>query len=196
MGRLLNKYNESINRHTVELLEPQSGDRILDIGFGGGIALQMLSSVATKYQLIGVEYSEAMLARAQTKFRELIADGRLNLHRATAESLPFDSESIDRAYSVNCIYFWPDPLAGIREIFRVLKPGGRLLLAVHSPQSMRSPVTDHGFRLFEAEELLHLVREAGFTSTSYEHRDKEMPEDSVLIIADKKHRLSNLSGDV
>ena len=77
--------------------------------------------------------------------------------------MPFQDASVDGLLSVNTIYFWPDPAAALREIRRVLRPGGRLVLGVRRKAFLLlSPVTWFGFRLYSVRQLEQLLRAAGF----------------------------------
>ncbi len=133
-----------------------------DIGFGGGVGLDTLlgRGVAVVH---GVEMSETMLAEAKRRFSEPIARGRLRLHSGRMEDLPFDDSALDAIISTNTIYFVPDLAAALKELARVLRPGGRLVLGVGDPGQMsKMPFTRHGFRLRPIDELVPAIREAGF----------------------------------
>src|SRR3546814_19797747 len=79
---------------------------------------------STSGELHGVDISRPMVQRASRRFRR---HGRLHLHRASAEALPLPDAAVDKACSVNNIYFWGDPAAGMAEFARVIRPGGRQL---------------------------------------------------------------------
>jgi SAM-dependent methyltransferase len=79
------------------------------------------------------------------------------------ESLPLEDSALDAIISTNTIYFVPDVAAAMRELARVLRPGGRLVLGVGDPDQMsKLPFTRHGFRLRGIDELVPAIREAGF----------------------------------
>lgn len=79
------------------------------------------------------------------------------------ESLPFADSALDAIISTNTIYFVPDLAAALGELVRVLRPGGRLVLGIGDPDRMsKMPFTRHGFRLRPIDELVQIIREAGF----------------------------------
>ena len=149
-----------MNRLTLAQLDMRPNDDVLEVGFGGGALLAELLE-ATSGRVIGVDVAEAMVKRARRRFRGI---DRLELHQASVETLPIADASVGKACSVNNIYFWPDPAGALRELARVLRPGGRLAIAFEPPEELRKwPGHRFGFRLFEEAEVRRLMEQAGFT---------------------------------
>ncbi len=158
MGKLLNRGNQRFLDDAVEALAPASGERVVDVGFGGGRALDLIRARVAPARPAGVDISTVMVEQG----RERWGDG-VELHLADVAAMPFQDASVDGLLSVNTIYFWPDPAAALREIRRVLRPGGRLVLGVRRQTLLRlSPVTWFGFRLYPVRQLEQLLRAAGF----------------------------------
>jgi SAM-dependent methyltransferase len=89
----------------------------------------------------------------------------------------------DRGLTVNTIYFWTDILQGLGELRRVLKPEGRLAVAIRSKEKMsKYPIARHGFRLFSPSELAGVMRQAGFRDLRVEHWDQEKIYDQVIVV--------------
>jgi SAM-dependent methyltransferase len=160
MGRLLNQGNQRFLEDTVAALAPASGERIVDVGFGGGHALDLIRQRVVPARPAGVEISTVMVEQGQARW----GDG-VDLHLADVAAMPFQDASVDGLLSVNTIYFWPDPAAALREIRRVLRPGGRLVLGVRRKAFLLlSPVTWFGFKLYSVRQLEQLLRAAGFAA--------------------------------
>jgi arsenite methyltransferase len=170
-GFILNRANRCLNRRVVERLGIRPDEGVLDVGFGGGVGLRHALAAGAGLAA-GIEISAAMLSQGQRRFRGEVASGRVELRRGDVSGIPFDDARFDAAFSTNAIYFWPDPAAGIAEIRRVLKPGGRLVLGTAAIETMkRRPFTREGFRLFTDEELATLLRDTGFAEVSVERID-------------------------
>lgn len=164
IGPWLDRISRSMNRLALERLEVGRGDWVLEVGFGGGALLGSIL-LATSGEVFGADASRAMLARARRRFGREVRRGRLRLYQATAESLPLPDSAVDKAVSVNSLYFWPDPAAALAELARVVKPGGRLALAFEPAAELRKwPGHRFGFRLFEVAEVKALMEAAGFDS--------------------------------
>jgi ubiquinone/menaquinone biosynthesis C-methylase UbiE len=168
MAPILNRANRPINQRAVERLKMASSDSVLEIGFGGGIALSAILARTEEF-VAGIEISAPMLDHGRRRFRDEIEAGRLELREGTVAEIPYEDARFDRVLSVQTIYFWPDPAAGLREIRRVLRPEGRLLLATATKEEMdKRSWTRHGFRKFAEEELAELLGTAGFADVTVE----------------------------
>ena len=166
-GRLMNLANASVNEQAVELLELSSEHRVLEVGFGGGVALTKLAGRVAF--VAGIDPSEPVVRAACRRFHDEIATGRVQIREAVVDAIPFEGASFDRALSVNTIYFWSDPDTGLREVLRLLKPGGRLVLATEARRVPRR-ITKHGFTLYTEEEQIGLLQRAGFSNVRIERR--------------------------
>jgi ubiquinone/menaquinone biosynthesis C-methylase UbiE len=184
MRDFFKQHNEKINDLAVEMLDLQSTDRVLDIGFGGGMTIaEMLKTIDTG-KIDGVDFSNVMVEQGRQKFKDAIAAGKVSIEFADVQQLPFDDNTFDKICTVNTIYFWPDPLAALQEIKRVLKSSGKLAIGIRSADKMKDlPVTQYNFRLYAPEAVKELLLEAGFSDVSIEHRDRDEKFDSVMIIA-------------
>jgi ubiquinone/menaquinone biosynthesis C-methylase UbiE len=184
MGDLLNKGNDKINHLAVELLDIQPTDRVLDIGFGGGITIEDMVKLINTGKIYGVDFSQVMVAQAKRKFKDSIESGKVSIEFADVRQLPFDDNTFDKICTVNTIYFWEDPLASLREIKRVVKSSGRLVIGIRSADKMKDlPFTKHNFRLYAPEAVKDLLVGSGFSGILIEHRDKDEKFDSVMVTA-------------
>ncbi len=165
-GVILNRANRRINERVVERLDVHPGLRVLDIGFGGGEGLSCVLKRSVNLAA-GIEISAPMLRQGRSRFRREIDAGIVELARGDVGAIPYDDHTFDRVFSVNTIYFWPDPAAGVQEILRVLKPGGRMMLGTESAEAMkRRSFIRHGFALFSEAHLERLLRDAGVVEIS------------------------------
>ena len=137
-------------------------DWVLEVGFGGGALLRSIL-LSTSGEVFGVDHSPDMVARARSRFARELRRGRLRLYQAPAERLPLPDAAMDKAASVNSLYFWPDPEAALGELARVVKPGGSLVIVFEPAAEMRKwPGHSYGFTLFEPKEVRALMEQAGF----------------------------------
>jgi ubiquinone/menaquinone biosynthesis C-methylase UbiE len=111
----------------VDVLAEKKDRSLLDVGCGGGQSAIRLKELYPHLQLTGIDLSEGQIARARQ--RAPIKGFTIQFEVADAESLPYPDASFDVVYSFGSAKHWPDPLKGFGECWRVIKPGGELLVA-------------------------------------------------------------------
>lgn len=158
VGEMMNHGNAHINRNTIEALAPQPGETILEIGMGNGFFIKDILSQHPSLKYIGCDYSDVMVEQALKLNESFVTEGRAIFFHATASDLPLEKGTCDKVFTVNTVYFWDDAGMVLAEIFRVLKPGGSLLIAVRPKSLMQHyPFVKYGFRMFSAQELSDLL---------------------------------------
>ncbi len=184
MADFLNKHNEKMNHFAVERLDIQPTDKVLDIGFGGGITIEEMLQTIDTGKIYGIDFSQIMVEQAKQKFKLEIESNKVSIEFGDVKQLSFVENTFDRVCTVNTIYFWNDPLASLQEIKRVLKNDGKLVVGIRSADKMRElPVTQYNFRLYDPETVRELLVEAGFTNVSIDRRDRDLRLDCVMITA-------------
>lgn len=103
-------------------------DHVLDVGCGGGAALNKISKMVSAGYLYGVDHSDVSVALTEKHNSEIIKEGRMNILKSSVEKLPFLNSIFDKIITVESFYFWPDPQNNLKEIRRTLKPSGKFYL--------------------------------------------------------------------
>ena len=104
----MNEHHAPVTTWTLELMEPQSEDTILDIGCGGGRALKRVSSLVEKGKLYGADYSETSVQCTIEENAADVASGKLTVVQASVSELPFETDMFDKVYSIESYFFWPN----------------------------------------------------------------------------------------
>jgi len=161
------------NARAFDMLGLAPDQAVLEIGFGHGADVRKLARLVPKGFVGGVDPSPRMLRFASRRNRRAIRAGQVELRLGSAASIPFEDARFDRVVSAHTLYFWPDVEAGLREIRRVLRPHGRLVLvflaADESPSPRLHPPSV--FRFLRRRELARALGAAGFR-----YVDIERPE--------------------
>lgn len=154
----LDRIGAPLGAMAFDLLEPQRGEALLEIGFGGGALLTRLLA-AHPQRLVAVDRSREMVERARKRF-----GSRVEFLHARAEQLNLTDAAFDAVVSVSVIHFWRELDEPLAQIARVLRPGGRLVLVFETPESLRSwPGHHYGFELWSADEVIAAAARAGLS---------------------------------
>jgi ubiquinone/menaquinone biosynthesis C-methylase UbiE len=154
-----------LNEQAIGLLAVKPSDSVLEVGFGHGYAVERIAAAAPQCRVTGIDHSEAMTQLATRRIRRAGAAGRVELRTGDCAALPFAEHRFDKALSVHTIYFWIDPLACLREVRRVLRPGAHFVLGFTgrgSSLSDRFPAEVYTF--YDDDQVRGLLADAGFDS--------------------------------
>jgi ubiquinone/menaquinone biosynthesis C-methylase UbiE len=137
-GIILARTKRDFTQWVIPLLEVQPDSKVLEVGFGPGVAIQILAATASTGSVAGVDYSQEMVEQATTRNAKEIAAGIVQLHYGSVKKLPFADDTFDRALAINSMQVWSDEMAGLREIRRVMTGGGKIALAFTSSSGQSS----------------------------------------------------------
>jgi SAM-dependent methyltransferase len=141
------------------------------VGFGGGATLEVLVQEKGCGYAGGLDASPEMVRAAERRFASWIAEGRMADRQGTAEEIPWPGAEFDRALSVNSLFYWPDPARAVREIRRVLRPGGVLVLGLRDKTAAdKIGIGRLGYWSPTEEEIEALLADAGFEQVTAEPR--------------------------
>ena len=134
-GIIMARTDAAFARSVISLLDVQPREEVLEVGFGPGVGIQLLARSAGR--VTGVDCSREMVQQAKARNTEAIASGVVDLRHGSVEDLPFEDATFDAALAINSMQVWPDVMAGLREVSRVTRSGGRVALGF-TPYSGRS----------------------------------------------------------
>jgi SAM-dependent methyltransferase len=180
-GRVMAWENAGANALVIELLEVAPTDAVLEVGSGPGVAVAAALNRAPDGFVAGVDPSPEMVSQAARRNRAAIRAGRADIVRAGAERLPFPAGRFTRALSVNAIGHWCDVGAGVRELHRVLTPGGRLALAFRAQRDAGSADPHaHGASESDIHARTTLLLGSGFEAL--ERRDHDLGRETLVTL--------------
>jgi SAM-dependent methyltransferase len=161
------------DRWVVDLLDVRPDDRVLEIGFGPGVAIALLAERATAGLVAGVDPSDVMARQARRRSRAAVRAGRVLLCQGSATALPFADARFTKACAIHAVYFWTPLEAGLREAHRVLAPDGLLVLAGRTfrPNASRLDPSRYGLRDAQLAGIVAGLEAVGFHDVTVERRD-------------------------
>jgi ubiquinone/menaquinone biosynthesis C-methylase UbiE len=167
VGNVMKNMNEANARWTVSLLDLQPESRVLEIGFGPGVAIQYASEKASKGFVSGIDLSETMVQAARKRNAAAIKTGRVDLKQGDVSALPYPDESFDRALAIHSIMFWSKPVDCLKEVRRVLRPGGLLAITI-VPKGRRPALPPDLGTVYASDEIAGMLQAAGFQQVRVE----------------------------
>jgi ubiquinone/menaquinone biosynthesis C-methylase UbiE len=184
-ARLLNRENIRMNQSTLDALDVNNNESILEIGFGGGGLLEMILKKNDSCIVHGADISPEMVSFCENKLKKYISKNRLRITCSSISNLPYGDESFSKVCSVNNLYFWPNVENSLLEILRVLKKDGQVVITVETKISMeKHDCTKHNFRLLERSEIENSLNHVGFGNVET-FSCKSITYDYVAIIGRK-----------
>ena len=163
IAQLMNEGNQAMNLHSLAVLNPQANESILEIGMGNGHFVKNIVNLDKEISYMGCDYSKHMVEEAKKVNEKLMKHKSVDFVEANISCLPFEDETFDKVLTINTFYFWEDHISVLKELKRVLKKEGSLVLAVRPKHNLKEfPVTQYNFSLVENEEILELLKACGF----------------------------------
>ena len=198
LGRLnlwrMNKSHSKLTDWGLGHVSIQSHDTILDIGCGGGRTVSKLAAIATQGRVVGVDYSETSVEKSSKTNVKWVDTGRVEIRQGSVSQLPFPDNIFDLITAVETHFWWPDLPNDLREVFRVIKPGGTLILIAEVYKGANTPIAQLleqqsariGLQLLTAEEHRELLANAGFSEIQI-----NLKEGTAWLSATGKKPLAN-----
>ena len=168
IGRGMNTGHGNLRRWGLSHISINLDAFILDVGCGGGKAVQELARISSRGKVCGIDYSEEMVQLARKINKEFVGNGHVEIMHGSVSSLPFPDGMFNLVTAFETYYFWPNLIDDLREVKRVLKAGGTLLIAnevykhekfekrnlkwakwgdmmIHTPEEYREFLTEGGY---------------------------------------------------
>ena len=158
-GLLMAHSNRSVAMWLIDLLHIQSTDTVLEVGFGPGVAIELLTARIKDGHISGVDISTEMVSMANNRNLEAVTSGMVDLRQASVTSLPHEDNQFSKTLTINSFQLWPNANAGLSEINRVMQSGGLIALGftpLAQPRPGKKAIMDmmsqSGFKKVRVEE--------------------------------------------
>ncbi len=177
-GEDMAREHRRIAEQTLELMKLRPTDNVLDIGCGAGWLARMLAERVPEGRIVGTDVSDQMIQRARRNNADL---ENAMFIVGNAEEIPWEQNFFDKVISVESAYYWPEPVAGLREIIRVLREGGSAWILINyyrdNPHCHQwGPLLAVPTHLLSAAEWAGLFRDAGFVEVAH----RRIPDDTPV----------------
>ncbi|MFS0654768.1 class I SAM-dependent methyltransferase [Bacillus sp. 179-C3.3 HS] len=168
VARYMEKNHHHVNQWTIQLLNIQENDRILEIGTGRGTTLSKVAENLDRGKVYGVDASHHMIKYAKRKNKKLVDQNKAVIRLGKAENLPFEDRSFNKLFTVQTIYYLSDLEQVLKEVYRVLQVDGEVFLSFQKKELQKQ---SHAYSLYSEEEISRMFSEFHFRDVSVYHYD-------------------------
>jgi ubiquinone/menaquinone biosynthesis C-methylase UbiE len=179
--RRMNAGHSKLTDWGLKQISIQNHYTILDVGCGGGRTVGKLAAIATQGKVYGIDFSEESVAASKRTNAQWIDLGRVEIRHSAVSQLPFADGIFDLVTAVETHFWWADLPGGMREVLRVLKPGGTLIVIAEAYKGMTTGTAKlvekyasrTGMALLNVAEHRELLGNAGYSDVQVvEKREK------------------------
>jgi ubiquinone/menaquinone biosynthesis C-methylase UbiE len=150
-------------------LQPQ--DKLLEIGYGPGIGIRMITEQCPTCIVHGIDFSKLMFKIATRYNKKYIDQGRVQLQQADFMKAPVAHNNYDKIFCLNVVYFWNELGEPLRKVFPILKKGGSFHIYMADAGTLQQKkAPDRVFNKYSIEQVVEALKEAGFVKV--EHYEK------------------------
>ena len=194
-GKIMNEHHKPLLVWGLAFLfnhEKRENLKILDVGCGAGLAISLMSEAVPDSKITGIDYSDEMVKFAKNLNSNLIESGNVTIQKGSVENLPFKDNQFNLITATETIYFWPNLLNNVKEVYRTLAINGTFAIInedyckedsnsnPHSKAMIDSDTTN----LLEEKKHIELLENAGFKDIKI----NTVPSKGWIIVYGKKSR--------
>ncbi len=163
LGHMMNETNISMTRASMTQLSITDKDQILELGHGNANHLAELFDQAKDLIYVGLDISESMKIEAEKYSLENKLEDSASFYLYDGTNIPFEDNAFEKIFTVNTLYFWQNPVDLFNELYRVLKPNGRLCITFVDQETMEKlSFTEYGFVKYNQTKFADLASKSKF----------------------------------
>jgi ubiquinone/menaquinone biosynthesis C-methylase UbiE len=182
IGEKMVKQHQPETYWTIDLLALNKDEKVLELGCGAGFAMKLLLQKSSVRKITGLDISETVLKLARKRNSHELTQGSASLVQGDVKQLPFENQQFTRVYSIQSIYFWDHIEETTSEIYRVLKPKGKVVLTLSNG---KSGVLWGGINEMIETTLIPAMNRQGFKNIEIQNGPDSRQYHTIAIICEK-----------
>lgn len=166
---VMTKMNRSTYETVIKNLEIRSNDKILEIGYGPGIGINLISKRYETCDVFGIDFSELMFKRATERNKQFIDNNRVHLLFGDFIETEISTNGFDKIFCINVVYFWDDLQKPFKKVSSLLKDDGvfYMYMAKNDDLTKLKFTKSDVFEKYSIEQILEVLKSAGFREVDY-----------------------------
>jgi SAM-dependent methyltransferase len=182
-GWMMGLLNRKLNHLTVKELDLDVDDTVLEVGCGAGLAIREIFDTSLCHRVAGIDPSLEMTDHSARRNESELQAGQLDVRLGKVENLPWPDHNFTKVFAISNFHIWDSRPAGLQEIWRVLRPGGTLMLCLRRASEKPRWFEQPGVSEQELAADLELLRQSNFRAVEKTEITCRQP---ILIITAKK----------
>ncbi len=186
-ARIMAIVHGTIYRNVAAALHLQPEDIYLEVGCGSGLFMKKYAS--TVQSITGLDHSRDMVKLATYHNRKRVREGTAKFQQGEASQLPWKDASFSATAAIATFMFWLKPVESLKEIYRVLRPKGRLVISLgwnaDDGKDHAKHIKKYRIRLYTGKEMQAMFQEAGFSESSIVYSNGFMMPKLMIARAQK-----------
>lgn len=167
-SNLMVKNNQKNYHRMIKDLSLQPQDKVLEIGYGPGIGIRMISEQCPTCTIYGIDFSKLMYKRATKYNKQYIDEGRVQLQFGNFLKTPVAYSDFDKAFCLNVVYFWNELKEPFEKVQYLLKEGGSFHLYMADRATLlEKKAPDSVFNKYSIEQVMEALKAAGFSAVEH-----------------------------
>lgn len=174
VAKMMNRHHATLTTWGLTKVDVGSDNVILDVGCGGGKTVNRLANLSCGGKVYGLDYSPEMVKYSTKINKKLIAQNRVEIVEGSVDKMSFSDDFFDLVTAFETYYFWTNFSDALREIFRVLKPAGKLLFVNELMFGVTSAkvIEETHVKLLPLEEIKNVMQSVGFETVQLFVKDR------------------------
>ena len=167
-SNLMIKGNQKNYDRLIRDLDLQPHDKIVEIGYGPGIGIQMISKLCPTCTIHGIDFSRLMYKKAGNYNKPYVDEGRVQLHYGDFLKTSDLDEDYDKVFCLNVVYFWSELNSPFKKVCSLLKQGGAFQIYMADIDTLiKKKAPDSVFNKYSIEQVMEALKSAGFENVEY-----------------------------
>jgi ubiquinone/menaquinone biosynthesis C-methylase UbiE len=167
VAKMMDKRNKKFYKEIINILNVKNGDKVLEIGYGSGMGIQLLANTKVDCKIHGIDFSELMFNEASKRNKILIESGILHLRFGDLLTSDFNNEKYDKVFCVNVIYFWNDLQLVFKKINSILNDSAVFCIFMTHEKEFQHQKFAVDFFKYTIETVVEELRKSGFSDVNY-----------------------------
>jgi cyclopropane fatty-acyl-phospholipid synthase-like methyltransferase len=167
-SNLMVKNNQKNYHRLIKDLNLQPRDKVLEIGYGPGLGIQMVAELCPTCTIQGIDFSPLMYKRASKYNKGYMDEGRVQLQYGDFLKVPVGKSAYDKIFCLNVVYFWNELKEPFEKVLSLLKEAGSFHIYMADKITlMEKKAPDSVFNKYSIEQVVEALKAAGFTAVAY-----------------------------